>query len=247
MKALLINLDKRPDRREFMEKQLQRLGLEWERIPGVDGMALSEEEIGTLYDEASAMKEHGVPLTRGHIGCSLAHARAYEYVVDNNLPAALILEDDVVLPDTVPSILKELEDSKKGWDFMHISYPPMNWAWLKSWFHASWKRTKQNPLFCFYVLIKVPYMLVLFVFEILREYYHKHFGSGFVRFLRPVYHLGAYVITNEGARKLVSVAYPVRYCADQLVNKCRVEAGMRFYGYCPPPAYKSGSFSSNTV
>ena len=34
-------------------------------------------------------------LTKGELGCALAHVYAYKYIIDNKLPRALILEDDV--------------------------------------------------------------------------------------------------------------------------------------------------------
>lgn len=39
MKAYCINLDRRPDRLEHMERQFERLGMAFERIAAVDGQA----------------------------------------------------------------------------------------------------------------------------------------------------------------------------------------------------------------
>ncbi|HTB32181.1 MAG TPA: glycosyltransferase family 25 protein, partial [Bacteroidia bacterium] len=49
-------------------------------------------------------------LTNGAIGCALSHYKAYEYIIENNLKYAFILEDDAVMPENTGQILQEIEN-----------------------------------------------------------------------------------------------------------------------------------------
>jgi len=69
-KAFYINLDKRKDRRIFIEKQLSMFGIEAERFPGI-------------------INEYN-----GHKGCLLSHRNIIQRSIDENLGNILIIEDD---------------------------------------------------------------------------------------------------------------------------------------------------------
>ena len=49
MKVFLVNLDKRPDRLAFVSKQLDELGIPFERFAAIDGSKLTIET-QTLFD-----------------------------------------------------------------------------------------------------------------------------------------------------------------------------------------------------
>jgi hypothetical protein len=79
-KAFYINLDKRIDRRQNMEEQLKKIGLEAERFP-----AISPTECGQFP-------------SIGHRGCVLSHQaiiqKAYNEKLNEKLDNILIMEDD---------------------------------------------------------------------------------------------------------------------------------------------------------
>lgn len=93
IKAYLINLDRSPQRLEFMRAQYEPLGLTVERIAAVDGARL----------DLSPYKGSG--LTPGEIGCFLSHRAAWERVAASAESQALVLEDDVRLSAAVPKLL----------------------------------------------------------------------------------------------------------------------------------------------
>jgi GR25 family glycosyltransferase involved in LPS biosynthesis len=76
-KAFYINLDKRKDRRDYIEEQLGKIGLDAERFPGVE----SSETIS------------------GHRGCRLSHLTIIRKALDENIGNVLIIEDDCVFID----------------------------------------------------------------------------------------------------------------------------------------------------
>ncbi len=86
-----INMASRPDRRDHVEQQLALLGLKATRV---DAVTPSEFELPP-----------GFPLSAGELGCSRSHQKIWRLLVEQNIPAALILEDDVLLADEVPALL----------------------------------------------------------------------------------------------------------------------------------------------
>lgn len=96
MKIFLINLPYQKDRLVNMSKQLEDRGLKYEIFPAVVGKELTEDFILQFYDKTFYdNRNHSYPM--GMIGCALSHFFIYEKMVKENIPQALILEDDVVL------------------------------------------------------------------------------------------------------------------------------------------------------
>ena len=105
----VISLPRASDRRDAISKHLQDLGLEFKIIEAVDGVQLADSECTSLL-------ANGVTYIRGVIGCYLSHIRLYEKIIQENLPVALVLEDDARLnPDIVLAI-------RKGIDYLDFDY-----------------------------------------------------------------------------------------------------------------------------
>lgn len=100
MKIFIINLEKDISRRESILRQCHDFNLMAEIIPAIDGRSLSSEQLDKLTHPIYASG-----MTKGEIGCALSHYYIYKKMVSENIDAALILEDDVKLSDTLPEIL----------------------------------------------------------------------------------------------------------------------------------------------
>lgn len=109
MEIFYINLDKDVKRRDSMERQLCILGLDYTRITGVDGRHICESELGEFYSGSRALRYQSRHLSRAEIGCALSHISVYQKVVNEGISCALILEDDVLLPEELSCSLNELE------------------------------------------------------------------------------------------------------------------------------------------
>jgi glycosyl transferase family 25 len=101
LKAYLINLDKSEDRLAHMRTELDRAGVEFERIAAVDGAALPADTLAAFRQARSASKPEGwLP---GEIGCFLSHREAWRRIAAADGAWAAVLEDDVhVSPDLGP-------------------------------------------------------------------------------------------------------------------------------------------------
>lgn len=109
MEIFYINLDKDVERRESMERQLAELGLSYQRIPGVYARGLDEEGLNRVYSRKRALRRHSMDLVLAHVGCSMSKILAYREIVERDLPYALILEDDVIIPQDFNRCLEEVE------------------------------------------------------------------------------------------------------------------------------------------
>lgn len=239
----VINLKRSPERRVFMENQLQALGLSFEIVEGVDWKLFTPEQ-QDAYEKGKADGTH--KLSPGLFGSSSAHLKVYEHIQKEQIDRALVLEDDVYLGKNFAQVLQEPWVHEDWWEFVHLGYTTGSFALFKSWLRGSWYNIKKNPFFFLYALAKFPYIAFLYTFENIRARLRKSHPAP-VHFFRPVYLGSAYLVTLSGVQKMLSIAYPVRYEADKIFNQARIQKGMRFFGYCPPPASTVPSFGTDTL
>ena len=98
LKTYVVNLERSTVRKQYMEQLLQPYSfLDVEFIKAVDGRILSEEEINSQFDFNRSRKLYGKRITPGEVGCTLSHRKIYKQIVDDNIPYALLLEDDIAI------------------------------------------------------------------------------------------------------------------------------------------------------
>lgn len=113
----LINLDRRPDRLEKSKKQLDALGIEFERISAIDGQTL--DIILPPQTDAKRWNKSAYALTQTTINILKdAEEKGYENI--------LILEDDIVIhPLYDISIDSYLTEVNFKFDFLFLGYTIM--------------------------------------------------------------------------------------------------------------------------
>lgn len=113
MKVFYTNLDRSPERRKFMEDILGHLGIEAERIAGIDGSNVPEW-LSSQFAEPT-------PLMPGQIGCYASLLIAAKRIVDDDLPYALILQDDIIIDPKLMELCREaLWHLPPDWDCVHL-------------------------------------------------------------------------------------------------------------------------------
>lgn len=117
----LINLDRRTDRLAFMEQQLSKQRLSFTRISAVNGYALSEQQ-KSQFDLEKFFLLYRRKMVPGEMGCALSHCLIWQNIVANNIPFALILEDDVVLDEDFSAFAKQPENYQR-FDFINLAIP----------------------------------------------------------------------------------------------------------------------------
>lgn len=103
MKVFAINLARSPERRASMEQQLSRLNLDYEIVEAADGSQLSYSDI------MKETKPLNYALSCGEVGCALSHINIYRKIVVDDIPMALILEDDALLNCESVVVMSEVE------------------------------------------------------------------------------------------------------------------------------------------
>ncbi|XP_053328841.1 inactive glycosyltransferase 25 family member 3 [Spea bombifrons] len=123
----LINLPRRPERRERMLRSLYEQEISCRILNAVDGSALNSSEIKRMgvnllpgfYDPFS-----GRTLTKGEVGCFLSHFQIWQEIVDRQLDATLVFEDDVRFGSFFKRKMVRLMDgvrrSQLDWDLIYI-------------------------------------------------------------------------------------------------------------------------------
>lgn len=228
----VINLPIDTKRREAIEARLQQLGATYEIMNGIYG---DDPRVLSRYDEKRAIQEHGKPLIFGEKGCAMAHALVYERIVSEHIPYALVLEDDVLLPDNFIDLVEYEIKRRKGWDWLSFDYRYIGVEFLFHWWKASITTIKHNPVSLFYIILKAPYITVLSLYEGVRNWVAHRLPAyaGAKRFYRPLYNAGAYVVTLDAVQKMLPFTSPLRLTADQLPNVVRFKADFNLYGYVP--------------
>lgn len=243
----VINLPTDVVRRGAIEKRLQTLGAQFEIVDGIYG---DDTRMVERYNETRAIREHGKPLRFGEKGCALAHALIYERMITEKIPHALILEDDILVPDTfLDTVETEVLKENKHWDWLSFDYRYVGLEYLSVWFSATLTTIKKKPSFIFYASIKVPYITLVCLFEEVRDRVARKFPhfAGAQRFYRPLANTGAYVVSLDGAKKLLPFTIPLRMSADVMPNKARFKTNFNLYGHVPLIVHQDSTYESLTL
>ena len=221
----IVNLERNIERRQAIEMQLQKLNLNYHILPATDGKKLTDAEFQKIYNQELSLQQIQFPLSKNEVGCADSHLRIYEKIVAENIPYALILEDDVILNKEILTVLDQKFLQSKSFDWLQIDYAPVGWPFFRDWLLASKHFIRHKPVRLFYVLAKLPIIAILSLYERLREIINTR--TRIVTFYRPLYLTSAYIITNNGAKKLLKVGRPIRFAADMLPNKANTQTNFK--------------------
>ena len=119
LQTFVINLKDATKRWAHMKKALDKVGLAYTRIEAVLGKDL-EEPIHE-FNEPRFNILTGKHKNYGEIGCYLSHIKALKEFLKSNSDYALILEDDVNLPDHLPELITEAITHDQHWDLLRLS------------------------------------------------------------------------------------------------------------------------------
>lgn len=114
MKTLVINMENDVDRLSKIKSQFLEQAIDHEVIKAVDG---SKHDMTNVTDMCKMI------CTKSMIGIMLSHISCWQYIVDNNLESAIILEDDVILEDnfvaSAGNLIKSLKyEDKNSWELI---------------------------------------------------------------------------------------------------------------------------------
>jgi glycosyl transferase family 25 len=120
MKVYVVNLATSTERMQAMHRQLTDMGLSYERVEAVWGKALSADALSALYSADDNRTRFYRPLSAGEIGCYASHLQLWQRMVNQAVPMALVLEDDMLLDPRTPALLQALQASPNDWDMVKL-------------------------------------------------------------------------------------------------------------------------------
>ena len=145
----VINLDRDTERYQFMKEQLNRVGMEHERFPAVDGYKLEIEDLSTGEVFLGQEIKNGRSLSKkakylvhcpttdwiynfsrrkqylkaGEFGCVASHLEVLKDMKEKGYEFALVLEDDVrFCPGFREEIDVVLHHLPSNWDLCYLYY-----------------------------------------------------------------------------------------------------------------------------
>ena len=108
----IINMDKDADRMKKLNNKMNKLGLKYKRISGIDGKKIYEKYEGKTN------------LRPGQLGCLLSHQIVLKDAIKNNYNNILVLEDDVIFHKDFHNEFKKkfkyLIDREKNFDLIYL-------------------------------------------------------------------------------------------------------------------------------
>ncbi|WP_323660372.1 glycosyltransferase family 25 protein [Pectobacterium versatile] len=112
MKTFVVNLERDKNKKDQIQDECRKAKLDYEIISAVDGRELSHNELSSKVHHISINY-----LSKGEIGCALSHQKIYKKIVDDDIDYALILEDDVEIPQDINVFLRQflnIKDKRQG-------------------------------------------------------------------------------------------------------------------------------------
>ena len=122
-KIFVINLNESTERLERLKSEFERIGLDFERLPAVDGRDLTEDQIFQHYSPELNRKKYFKPLSKPEIGLYMSHLKACERIISENLDFGIILEDDIVLKNGFKMIPQVLCSLNEKWNYIKLIAP----------------------------------------------------------------------------------------------------------------------------
>lgn len=248
MKTYIINLEKDKDRMTFMDDQMNMLGIKYDRVEAVDGKTY----IGDEYDKEFAIKENGLPLKSGELGCLLSHKRCWQKFLESDDEYALIFEDDVFIKnknfkDTLDKVILE-NNKNNNWDYLQIDYFKPGFFMTKIWVRELFYTININKSIYKKIKLFLKFIILFPVFFIMSIYegIRNNIYTGIVDFKRNIYLASCYSISKRGAEILLNDTKKIKYPADKIQNELKKKGILKVKYYCPLlTEQKRNLFNSN--
>lgn len=119
MHAYVINLAHATERWKLIKKQLIAHQIEHSRIEGVYGSHLIQPIAD--YNERKYQILHGKTTNKGEVGCYFSHIKTLRAFLGSNANHALVLEDDVQLPDNILNLIEQALHFSKYWNLLRLT------------------------------------------------------------------------------------------------------------------------------
>ena len=123
----VITLKRTPERRLYVQRQLDALGLDYQMVYGIDRHDLLSKEyrmelaqqLGMSESDMEYRYQDDIKQPQPALAVLLSHLKIYDLMIKDKIPQACILEDDIVVSPIFPKILANIQ--KFSWDMVLLS------------------------------------------------------------------------------------------------------------------------------
>lgn len=122
MKTYVVNLEQDTERRKHIEQLCCDVGLDYEIINAVYGKTYPGVQALIEKTKERSIQHIGRELAPGEIGCVMSHQIIYKKIIDQKIPYALVLEDDIDLTSEIINISNKVESISDTWDVVLVGY-----------------------------------------------------------------------------------------------------------------------------
>ena len=219
-KIYVISLDVSSDRQKRIAGQLK--GLNYSFFEGVDGSTLDLDflEKAGLYSDDLTRSYWKKGMTRGQIGCAMAHRNIYKEIMDNDYENTLILEDDVSLCATISHIRQALSELPEDWDLLYLGY------------HNNFENSSKKKIKTIIDLTLCKLGLKRRASFKVKNRYAKNYSSC-LKIAGDHDGTYAYAVSKAGAKKLLEEQKPLKRIADHLLADLSMLKKVNAYIVCP--------------
>src|SRR5690625_1860201 len=123
----VISLADAHERRRRISEQCADLELEIEILDAIDGRARLPAEFEVEIDRSAAEIRQRRRLSDAEFACALSHRSVYQRIVEDDLPGAVLLEDDAVLSPQFANFIRN--GGYREADFIQMDYWPARVVW----------------------------------------------------------------------------------------------------------------------
>jgi glycosyl transferase family 25 len=125
IRTLIVNLERSHDRRASITHRMTALGMPFERVVAADGQALTGSQLAR-YSPRAAFARIGRDMHPNEIGCCLSHIGIWQDMVARGDDQVLVIEDDMLLDDDLPDIVRSLEWVPSDANIVNLSWDMAN-------------------------------------------------------------------------------------------------------------------------
>lgn len=120
MKVFVISLKRSPERRKYIKKQLDDLGVEFEFFDAVDGRVEPPHPLFDNYDYAKRLwLTSGRMPSKGELGCYGSHYLLWQKCVQINEPI-LVIEDDSKIKASIHKWYDKIAEKVREYGFLRL-------------------------------------------------------------------------------------------------------------------------------
>ncbi|MCY4148696.1 MAG: glycosyltransferase family 25 protein [Gammaproteobacteria bacterium] len=116
----IINLETSTERRLYMQEQMAAMGLDYRIVTAVDGNLLSRDEVDEICRANAMLLRRGSHLSLGEVGCAFSHIRLYREILDDDVEAMVILEDDARIDKRILLAIEQYRHFPEDWDIVFL-------------------------------------------------------------------------------------------------------------------------------